>query len=122
MTLSSKAFAPLGSNCTLILYNSEFEPYDGFKPLTVSLNSTLNETIYLYEGTYYIAVVNDNSPIEYTFTTTFKPQGTFTCVEHKGKLVNTVNPTCTQNGYNSYVCQICGAQYNEINLLMGIML
>ena len=114
MTLSSKAFAPLGSNCTLILYNSEFEPYDGFKPLTVSLNSTLNETIYLYEGTYYIAVVNDNSPIEYTFTTTFKPQGTFTCVEHKGKLVNTVNPTCTQNGYNSYVCQICGAQYNEI--------
>ena len=122
VTLSSKAFAPLGSNCTLILYNSEFEPYDGFKPLTVSLNSTLNETIYLYEGTYYIAVVNDNSPIEYTFTTTFKPQGTFTCVEHKGKLVNTVNPTCTQNGYNSYVCQICGAQYNEINLLMGIML
>ena len=114
VTLSSKAFAPLGSNCTLILYNSEFEPYDGFKPLTVSLNSTLNETIYLYEGTYYIAVVNDNSPIEYTFTTTFKPQGTFTCVEHKGKLVNTVNPTCTQNGYNSYVCQICGAQYNEI--------
>ena len=114
MTLSSKAFAPLGSNCTLILYNSEFEPYDGFKPLTVSLNSTLNETIYLYEGTYYIAVVNDNSPIEYTFTTTFKPQGTFTCVEHKGKLVNTVNPTCTQNGYNSYVCQICGAKYNEI--------
>ena len=114
VTLSSKAFAPLGANCTLILYNSEFEPYDGFKPLTVSLNSTLNETIYLYEGTYYIAVVNDNSPIEYTFTTTFKPQGTFTCVEHKGKLVNTVNPTCTQNGYNSYVCQICGAQYNEI--------
>ena len=114
VTLSSKAFAPLGSNCTLILYNSEFEPYDGFKPLTVSLNSTLNETIYLYEGTYYIAVVNENSPIEYTFTTTFKPQGTFTCVEHKGKLVNTVNPTCTQNGYNSYVCQICGAQYNEI--------
>ena len=114
VTLSSKAFAPLGSNCSLILYNSEFEPYDGFKPLTVSLNSTLNETIYLYEGTYYIAVVNDNSPIEYTFTTTFKPQGTFTCVEHKGKLVNTVNPTCTQNGYNSYVCQICGAQYNEI--------
>ena len=114
VTLSSKAFAPLGSNCTLILYNSEFEPYDGFKPLTVSLNSTLNETIYLYEGTYYIAVVNDNSPIEYTFTTTFKPQGTFTCVEHKGKLVNTVNPTCTQNGYNSYVCQICGTQYNEI--------
>ena len=114
VTLSSKAFAPLGSNCTLILYNSEFEPYDGFKPLTVSLNSTLNETIYLYEGTYYIAVVNDKSPIEYTFTTTFKPQGTFTCVEHKGKLVNTVNPTCTQNGYNSYVCQICGAQYNEI--------
>ena len=114
VTLSSKAFAPLGSNCTLILYNSEFEPYDGFKPLTVSLNSTLNETIYLYEGTYYIAVVNDNSPIEYTFTTTFKPQGTFTCVEHKGKLVNTVNPTCTQNGYNSYVCQICGAKYNEI--------
>ena len=114
VTLSSKAFAPLGSNCTLILYNSEFEPYDGFKPLTVSLNSTLNETIYLYEGTYYIAVVNDNSPIEYTLTTTFKPQGTFTCVEHKGKLVNTVNPTCTQNGYNSYVCQICGAQYNEI--------
>ena len=114
VTLSSKAFAPLVSNCTLILYNSEFEPYDGFKPLTVSLNSTLNETIYLYEGTYYIAVVNDNSPIEYTFTTTFKPQGTFTCVEHKGKLVNTVNPTCTQNGYNSYVCQICGAQYNEI--------
>ena len=114
VTLSSKAFAPLGSDCTLILYNSEFEPYDGFKPLTVSLNSTLNETIYLYEGTYYIAVVNDNSPIEYTFTTTFKPQGTFTCVEHKGKLVNTVNPTCTQNGYNSYVCQICGAQYNEI--------
>ena len=114
VTLSSKAFAPLGSNCTLILYNSEFEPYDGFKPLTVSLNSTLNETIYLYAGTYYIAVVNDNSPIEYTFTTTFKPQGTFTCVEHKGKLVNTVNPTCTQNGYNSYVCQICGAQYNEI--------
>ena len=114
VTLSSKAFAPLGSNCTLILYNSKFEPYDGFKPLTVSLNSTLNETIYLYEGTYYIAVVNDNSPIEYTFTTTFKPQGTFTCVEHKGKLVNTVNPTCTQNGYNSYVCQICGAQYNEI--------
>ena len=114
VTLSSKAFAPLGSNCTLILYNSEFEPYDGFKPLTVSLNSTLNETIYLYEGTYYIAVVNDNSPIEYTFTTTFKPQGTFTCVEHKGKLVNTVNPTCTQNGYNSYVCQICGTQYKEI--------
>ena len=114
VTLSSKAFAPLGSNCTLILYNSEFEPYDGFKPLTVSLNSTLNETIYLYEGTYYIAVVNDNSPIEYSFTTTFKPQGTFTCVEHKGKLVNTVNPTCTQNGYNSYVCQICGAKYNEI--------
>ena len=114
VTLSSKAFAPLGSDCTLILYNSEFEPYDGFKPLTVSLNSTLNETIYLYEGTYYIAVVNDKSPIEYTFTTTFKPQGTFTCVEHKGKLVNTVNPTCTQNGYNSYVCQICGAQYNEI--------
>ena len=114
VNLSSKAFAPLGSNCTLILYNSEFEPYDGFKPLTVSLNSTLNETIYLYEGTYYIAVVNDNSPIEYTFTTTFKPQGTFTCVEHKGKLVNTVNPTCTQNGYNSYVCQICGAKYNEI--------
>ena len=114
VTLSSKAFAPLGSNCTLILYNSEFEPYDGFKPLTVSLNSTLNETIYLYEGTYYIAVVNDKSPIEYTFTTTFKPQGTFTCVEHKGKLVNTVNPTCTQNGYNSYVCQICGTQYKEI--------
>ena len=114
VTLSSKAFAPLGSNCTLILYNSEFEPYDGFKPLTVSLNSTLNETIYLYEGTYYIAVVNDKSPIEYTFTTTFKPQGTFTCVEHKGKLVNTVNPTCTQNGYNSYVCQVCGTQYNEI--------
>ena len=114
VTLSSKAFAPLGSDCTLILYNSEFEPYDGFKPLTVSLNSTLNETIYLYEGTYYIAVVNDKSPIEYTFTTTFKPQGTFTCVEHKGKLVNTVNPTCTQNGYNSYVCQICGTQYNEI--------
>ena len=114
VTLSSKAFAPLGSNCTLILYNSEFEPYDGFKPLTVSLNSTLNETIYLYEGTYYIAVVNENSPIEYTFTTTFKPQGTFTCVEHKGKLVNTVNPTCTQNGYNSYVCQICGTQYKEI--------
>ncbi len=114
VTLSSKAFAPLGSDCTLILYNSEFEPYDGFKPLTVSLNSTLNETIYLYEGTYYIAVVNDKSPIEYTFTTTFKPQGTFTCVEHKGKLVNTVNPTCTQNGYNSYVCQICGTLYNEI--------
>ena len=114
VTLSSKAFAPLGSDCTLILYNSEFEPYDGFKPFTVSLNSTLNETIYLYEGTYYIAVVNDKSPIEYTFTTTFKPQGTFTCVEHKGKLVNTVNPTCTQNGYNSYVCQICGTQYNEI--------
>ena len=114
VTLSSKAFAPLGSNCTLILYNSEFEPYDGFKPLTVSLNSTLNETIYLYEGTYYIAVVNENSPIEYTFTTTFKPQGTFTCVEHKGKLVSTVNPTCTQNGYNSYVCQICGTQYKEI--------
>lgn len=114
ISLSSKAFAPLGSNCTLYLYNSEFELYEDFKPLTVELNCMASETVYLNEGVYYIAVTNSNSPIEYSFTTQFNPAGTYICVNHKYELKNVVNPTCETDGYNYYVCKICSNEYKEI--------
>ena len=114
ISLSSKAFAPLGSNCTLYLYNSEFELYEDFKPLTVELNCMASETVNLNEGVYYIAVTNSNSPIEYSFTTQFNPYGTYICVNHKYELKNVVNPTCETDGYNYYVCKICSNEYKEI--------
>ena len=121
LTLSTKAFAPYAPNCTVCIYNAEFELCDEFVPLTVAANEKQNEIAYLYEGVYYIAVINrdlnendpNQAPVEYTFTTSFKPYGTFSCVNHSYKLVKTQNPTCTVNGYRSYTCKICGASYKE---------
>ena len=121
LTLSTKAFAPYAPNCTVCIYNAEFELCDEFVPMTVAANEKQNEIAYLYEGVYYIAVINrdlnendpNQAPVEYTFTTSFKPYGTFSCVNHSYKLVKTQNPTCTVNGYRSYTCKICGASYEE---------
>ena len=122
LTLTSKTFGPFDSDCTVTVYNSEFEPCAEFTPLSVNSNKTNNEIAYLYEGVYYIAVENRNpnsvsskqAPIEYSFTTSFKPSGTFTCITHRSKLTETKNPTCTKDGYKLYTCQICNAQYKEI--------
>ena len=122
LTLTSKTFGPFDSDCTVTVYNSEFEPCAEFTPLSVNSNKANNEIAYLYEGVYYIAVENRNpnsasykqAPIEYSFTTSFKPSGTFTCVTHRSKLTETKNPTCTKDGYKLYTCQICNAQYKEI--------
>ena len=121
LTLSTRAFAPYAPNCTVCIYNAEFELCDEFVPLTVAANERQNKIAYLYEGVYYIAVINrdlnendpNQAPVEYTFTTSFKPYGTFSCVNHSYKLVKTQNPTCTVNGYRSYTCKICGASYKE---------
>ncbi len=122
LTLTSKTFGPFDSDCTVTVYNSEFEPCAEFTPFSVNSNKTNNEIAYLYEGVYYIAVENRNpnsasskqAPIEYSFTTSFKPSGTFTCITHRSKLTETKNPTCTKDGYKLYTCQICNAQYKEI--------
>ena len=122
LTLTSKTFGPFDSDCTVTVYNSEFEPCAEFTPISVNSNKTNNEIAYLYEGVYYIAVENRNpnsasskqAPIEYSFTTSFKPSGTFTCITHRSKLTETKNPTCTKDGYKLYTCQICNAQYKEI--------
>ena len=122
LTLTSKTFGPFDSYCAVTVYNSEFEPCAEFTPLLVNSNKTNNEIAYLYEGVYYIAVENRNpdpayykqAPIEYSFTTSFKPSGTFTCITHRSKLTETKNPTCTKDGYKLYTCQICNAQYKEI--------
>ena len=122
LTLTSKTFGPFDSDCTVTVYNSEFEPCAEFTPLSVNSNKANNEIAYLYEGVYYIAVENRNpnsasykqAPIEYSFNTSFKPSGTFTCVTHRSKLTETKNPTCTKDGYKLYTCQICNAQYKEI--------
>ena len=122
LTLTSKTFGPFDSDCTVTVYNSEFEPCAEFTPLSVNSNKTNNEIAYLYEGVYYIAVENRNpnsvsskqAPIEYSFTTNLKPSGTFTCITHRSKLTETKNPTCTKDGYKLYTCQICNAQYKEI--------
>ena len=122
LTLTSKTFGPFDSDCTVTVYNSEFEPCAEFTPLSVNSNKTNNEIAYLYEGVYYIAVENRNpnsvsskqAPMEYSFTTNLKPSGTFTCITHRSKLTETKNPTCTKDGYKLYTCQICNAQYKEI--------
>lgn len=122
LTLTSKTFGPFDSDCTVTVYNSEFEPCAEFTPISVNSNKTNNEIAYLYEGVYYIAVENRNpnsasykqAPIEYSFTTNLKPSGTFTCITHRSKLTETKNPTCTKDGYKLYTCQICNAQYKEI--------
>ena len=122
LTLTSKTFGPFDSDCTVTVYNSEFEPCAEFAPLSVNSDKTNNGIAYLYEGVYYIAVENRNpnsasskqAPIEYSFTTNLKPSGTFTCITHRSKLTETKNPTCTKDGYKLYTCQICNAQYKEI--------
>ena len=122
LTLTSKTFGPFDSDCTVTVYNSEFEPCEEFAPLSVNSDKTNNGIAYLYEGVYYIAVENRNpnsasskqAPIEYSFTTNLKPSGTFTCITHRSKLTETKNPTCTKDGYKLYTCQICNAQYKEI--------
>ncbi|MGN0457878.1 MAG: leucine-rich repeat domain-containing protein, partial [Eubacterium sp.] len=122
VTLSSKAFAPLESDCTIAIYNAEFELCEDFKPLSISSNETKNEIAYLYEGVYYFAVINKKpnvegtiqGPIEYSFDAAFKPSGTYICTEHKAKLVEAKNPTCLEDGYFSYVCQICNTEFKEI--------
>ncbi len=113
ITLSAKSFPPLNSSCTISIYNADFDLCEDFTPMTVSSDSTKNQITYLYEGIYYIAV-DSNQSIEYSFKTEYKSTGTFVCVTHKGKLIETKNPTCTIDGYQLYDCNICQTKYKVV--------
>jgi hypothetical protein len=118
VTISTKDFPPIQSDCKVIIYNEEFEPCVDFEPLTLGANESKSETVYLFEGLYYIAVSIDSGiiqPIEYTFSTTCIPE----CKKHNYTSKVTKAATCTKAGVRTYTCTNCGESYTESIKALG---